>query len=139
MNTSSFKLNMLEQPPVSYRKTQLWEQKNCESKKIFKSFRIYFDPTASLLMCTSAHLFKTTKHPLRSLGAAKEIKMKAALYNKCSALPSDTAATIKKVWLRDLGRVFLLLPETTIYFLHWDLPKSWSNRRPSKPNGDFSR
>lgn len=67
----------------------------------------YFDPAASsqpLLMCTSVRLFKTTKHTLRSLVAAREIKMKAALYNKCSALPSDTAAAIKKVWLRDLGR-----------------------------------
>lgn len=103
VNTFSFKLNTLEQPPISYRKTQLTlrrQKKNFNPCVLFWSNCIF----STFVDVHSARLFKITKHSFRSLVAAREIQVKPALYNRRSALPSDTAATVKKVWLRDLGR-----------------------------------
>lgn len=94
---------MLWQPPTNHRSKNTTN--NCKSQKNFFKFLtvfcfFFFDLTTFsqplFIMSSFAHLFKIAKHPLRSLVLAKEIKMKAALFNKCSALSSDTAATVTK-------------------------------------------
>lgn len=74
---------MLGQPPTNYQSKNTTN--NCKSQKKF--FLIlhffFFNPTASsqplFTIFSSAHLFKITKHSLRSLVVAREIKMKAAV------------------------------------------------------------